>query len=129
MIVVDASALLAILLDEPEADSFRRVLEAQGGVMSAVNFWEVLARIHRHIGRPGVAEAEIVMEGLRIDVASADAAAARAACEAFARYGKGEGGPLNLGDCFAYALAQAQGGGLLHKGDDFGQTDVTPALA
>jgi ribonuclease VapC len=130
MIAVDASAVLAILLDEPEADVFRAVLGGAGGaVMSPVNYWEVLVRAHSIGGLQGRAIAESLLEALNIMIASGDAAAARRAAEAFATYGKGSGSgaQLNLGDCFAYALAERESEGLLFKGGDFPKTDVAAA--
>lgn len=128
MIAVDASAVLAIFLGEPEGPAFRARLRADGGVMSPVNYWEVLAKAHSVGGDDAVAEVRQTVANLGIEVVNADEGAAVSAFAAFQRFGKGNGGPLNLGDCFAYALAQVDGDGLLFKGDDFPQTDVTPAL-
>lgn len=128
MIVVDASAVLAIYFEEPESESFRKALAGRGGVMSAVNLWEVLARSHAVHGIGGVQRAERLLEALDVQLADASVADARRACEAFARFGRSSGGPLNLGDCFAYALAEIEGDGLLFKGDDFPKTDVKSAL-
>jgi ribonuclease VapC len=128
VIAVDASAVLAILLGESEEARFRSLLRGAGGVISSVNFWEVLARVHREEGPEGAWRAEDLMHRLGIDVATAGRDEARLAYEAFARFGKGCGGPLNLGDCFAYALAEIEGDGLLFKGDDFPVTDVRSAL-
>ena len=129
MIAVDASAILAILLREPEAADFVARLKRGGGRISPVNHWEVLVRAYGLGGEPGVVEAQIVMRDLGVEVAAIGQAASRMAFEAFTRFGKSTGrGPLNLGDCFAYALAQAEGDGLLFKGDDFPRTDVKSAL-
>lgn len=128
MIVVDASAVLAILVDEPEGASFRTALTS-GAVISAVNYWEVLARAHSDAGKAGAARAEALIQELGLDIAEVSARDSRSAYEAFIQFGKGQGGPLNLGDCFAYALAQREGDGLLYKGDDFPRTDVASALA
>ncbi|WP_337187762.1 type II toxin-antitoxin system VapC family toxin [Phenylobacterium sp.] len=128
MIVVDASALLAILLDEPEADAFRRVLEANPSLISPVNYWEVLARAHKEAKEPGANRALNIVSALGVQVAEVGALDAHLAYGAFARFGKGVGGPLNLGDCFAYALAEREGDGLLFKGDDFPKTDAKPAI-
>ena len=124
MIAVDASAVLAILLQEPEASDFRARLQAAGGLMSPVNHWEILARAHGLGGRDGAGQAQRLLQDLRIEVTDLNEAASTAAFEAFVRYGKGNGGPLNLGDCFAYALAEREGEGLLFKGDNFPRTDV-----
>jgi len=128
VIAVDASAVLAILFDEPDAGTYSDILIARGGVISPVNRWEVLVAAYREGGDPGVADARALMEALQVDGADMPAAAGDLAFEAFRRFGKGAGGPLNLGDCFAYALAQVEGDGLLFKGDDFPKTDVKPAV-
>ena len=129
MIAVDASAVLAILMNEPDGASFAAILGASDGVISPVNYWEVLARSHSDSGAAGAARAEELIDGLGLQVATLSARDARLAYDAFARLGKGEGGPLNLGDCFAYALAEIEGDGLLFKGDDFPKTDVKSAIA
>ena len=124
MIAVDASAILAIYFREPERQDFIAVLEGSSSVISPVNHWEVLARAHRIHGPSGVRRAEEMLESLGVRIATMSAASSRMAHSAFARFGKGMGGPLNLGDCFAYALAQSEGDGLLFKGDDFPKTDI-----
>jgi ribonuclease VapC len=130
MIVVDASAILAILFDEAEASLFAgHVVRAGGAIMSPVNHWEALARSHVEGGAEGRRRAEALLARLNVTVIPLDGASARAAADAFERYGKGQGGPLNLGDCFAYALAAEHGEGLLFKGDDFPKTDIRSALA
>jgi ribonuclease VapC len=129
MIAVDASAVLAIFLEEPEAEAFRELLLLERGAISAVNYWEVLARAHRVYGPDGAARVQQVMGQLELKVASVEVTDADIAYEAFTKFGKGTGlGPLNLGDCFAYALAQREGDGLLFKGDDFPKTDVEVAI-
>jgi ribonuclease VapC len=126
--VVDASAVLAIYFDEPEAALFRAALRDRGALMSPVNHWEVLARAHRAQGGAGAERAGRLVNALGVQVTTSGDEASRAAYEAFSRFGKGVGGPLNLGDCFAYALAEREGEGLLYKGDDFSRTDVISAL-
>jgi ribonuclease VapC len=128
VIVVDASALLAILLDEPEAGAFRSFLEINPSLISPVNYWEVLVRVHKEAKEPGANRALSIVSALGVQVAEVGALDAHLAYAAFARFGKGAGGPLNLGDCFAYALAEREGDGLLFKGDDFPKTDVKPAV-
>jgi ribonuclease VapC len=124
VIVVDASAVLAILLDEPEAAEFARRIAVAGGRMSPVSYWEVLARAYKEGRAAGVERAGALIDRLGIEVIAAGRSDAQAAHLAFTRFGKGNGGPLNLGDCFAYALAEVEGEGLLFKGDDFPRTDV-----
>lgn len=128
MIVVDASALLAIMLDEPEAGAFRRCLEDNPSLISPINYWEILVRAHKEAREPGANRALNIVSALGVQVAQLGEMDAHLAYAAFARFGKGAGGPLNLGDCFAYALAEREGDGLLFKGDDFPRTDVKPAI-
>lgn len=128
MIAIDASALVAIQLGEAERADFLAILEGEQALVSPVNHWEALVRIHREQGPEGVARFERLISRLSVSVVTISADDSRRAYEAFARFGKGVGGPLNLGDCFAYALAQREGVGLLFKGDDFPKTDVKPAI-
>ncbi|HYD44129.1 MAG TPA: type II toxin-antitoxin system VapC family toxin [Phenylobacterium sp.] len=123
--VVDASAVVALLLDEPDAEGFRaRLLNAGRSLISPVNHWEVLARAHSHGGEAARREAETIMARFGIQVATLDVASSRAAVDAFARFGRRTPAGLNLGDCFAYALAAAEGDGLVCKGEDFPKTDI-----
>jgi ribonuclease VapC len=129
VIVVDASAVLAIYFEEAEGPDFRRIIrESGGGRISPVNWWEVLVRAHVAYDEPGAAEALELMGQLNLTVAPIGGDEALLAYRAFASFGKGIGGPLNLGDCFAYALAETEGDGLLFKGGDFLKTDVKPAI-
>ena len=129
MIVVDASAILAIVLKEPEAERLEAALVAAGeGLMSPVNYWEVLTRAWGQFGAAGPVAAKAVMSRLDVRVADIGSDQADEAALAFERFGKRGGGRLNLGDCFAYALADREGDGLLFKGDDFPKTDVKSVL-
>ncbi|MFL5297022.1 MAG: type II toxin-antitoxin system VapC family toxin [Phenylobacterium sp.] len=128
MIVVDASAVLAILLREPGFERYADLLTASGGRISPINHWEVLVGALRELGGGGVSEVRGLLVALGIETATLGERDTDAAFEAYRQFGKGNGGPLNLGDCFAYALAQAEGDGLLFKGNDFPKTDVKPAL-
>jgi len=130
VIVVDSSALIAILRREPEADSFLQILvEAQGCLLSAVSLLEtsmVLA------GRTGSASSWTELTALislaDIEVVAHDLVLATTARDAFLRFGKGRHrAGLNLGDCAAYALAKVRALPLLCKGDDFPATDVVLA--
>jgi ribonuclease VapC len=128
--IVDSSALIAILCDEPDARHYATALARAGEP--------------RRIAMPNWLEAAIVIDGSRDPIASArfDALCTRAGLEivaasesharlarqAYRDYGKGSGHPaqLNFGDCFAYALARETGERLLFKGDDFSRTDIAP---
>ena len=134
MIVVDASAIVAILSREPECDRLIAALERSGAAAtSPVGVYEAALGLRRK-RHCSVAEAEAdVMEFLAlagVAVEPIEARAAHGALEAFARYGKGTQHPaqLNLGDCFAYAQAKSSGAALLFKGDDFSKTDIEAAV-
>jgi ribonuclease VapC len=132
---VDASAIVAVLTREPEADAFADAMEgARSPITSPIAVFEAVLGICRK-RHASVAEAQAdVGEFLRIagvrtvPITDVDA---ETALEAFARYGKGRGHPaqLNLGDCFAYAVARQHRTSLLFKGDDFDKTDIQAALA
>ncbi|MGH7057058.1 MAG: type II toxin-antitoxin system VapC family toxin [Acetobacteraceae bacterium] len=130
MIVVDSSALIAILRREPEADAFLRIIaEADGCLLSTVSLLEtslVLA------GRQGDARSWIELDALvaqaGMEVVPQDTAFTKVARSAFLRYGKGRHhAGLNLGDCAVYALASSRNLPLLAKGDDFPHTDLRMA--
>lgn len=130
MMVVDASAILAITLLEEDALTFKEALaEKRGGVMSAVNYWEALVRMQGLHGSEGLARTDGLLSEARVEIVGADPSSARAAAAAFRGFKARSTGRLNLGDCFAYALAEREGDGLLFKGDDFTNTDVKNALA
>ena len=129
--IIDTSALIAILRDEPEAAACAEAIEAAP---------------HRRISAANFVEAAIVIDGSRDPVASrrfddlvkeaqlvieaVTEVQARIAREAYRDFGKGRHrGGLNFGDCFAYALAKEKAETLLFKGDDFRQTDIEPAEA
>lgn len=127
--IVDASALIAILFREPEKDRFREIIaRTPEPVMSAFNFLEAAVRADG-LG-PEMAEGfDTLFQETGIRIVASDFQQARLAREAYQRYGKGNHpAKLNLGDCFAYALAKARSEPLLFKGDDFSQTDVEAAL-
>ena len=133
MIVVDTSAIVAILTSEAEEAALVAALErAKGALTSPIAIYEAALGLRRK-RHSSVAEAENdVMEFLAaagIGVAAIEPTAARGALEAFARYGKGARHPaqLNMRDCFAYGQAKALNAPLLYKGADFSMTDVEPA--
>lgn len=126
--VIDTSALLAILLDEPERRSFNEAIEAaESRVISAATFVEASIVIEARFGAEGLRDLDLFVERALIEVVAVDVAQAQEARRAFSRFGKGRHpAGLNYGDCFAYALAMVLSEPLLFKGDDFGQTDVIP---
>lgn len=125
-LAVDTSALVAILLNEPECDSFLRTLSASGRIgISAVNKAELLMVILSRLGEEGVARTLDLLAMYGIQVISADDGCADLAAEAFAKFGKGRHpAGLNFVDCFAYALAKRCEVPLLFKGNDFSRTDI-----
>jgi ribonuclease VapC len=128
--VVDTSALVAVLLGEPERDDFIGLLaEADDPLISAATLLEASIVMQAKTGDAGVGDLDDLLAVLLVRTVAVDAAQAQLAREAFTRFGKGRcTAGLNFGDCFAYALAQATGRTLLFKGADFAQTDVAPAL-
>ena len=133
MIVLDASAIVAIITREAEADALTEALgRASEITTSPVAIYDATLGLVR-ILRRSVEDAEVdVMEFLRlarVAVRPIQPETGHVALEAFARYGKGRGRParLNLGDCFIYAQAKATGASLLYKGDDFSKTDIESA--
>lgn len=128
MIVVDASALIAILAGEPEADAFLAKLLETSSLISPIGFWEAAVAARRVLGPDGYDSLLALMQTLRITVSAADDEIARLAIETETRFGKRTAAKLNLGDCFAYALAKGRNLPLLFKGDDFVHTDIEPAL-
>jgi ribonuclease VapC len=129
--IIDASALIAILRDEPEAADCAAAIEAASHRrLSAANFVE--AAIVIDASRDPVASRRFddLMREAQIVIEPVTEAQARLAREAYRDYGRGSGhsARLNFGDCFAYALARDSGEPLLFKGADFTHTDVTPAL-
>jgi ribonuclease VapC len=124
--IVDTSALLAILQDEPERRRFNEALaDADSRRMSAATFVEVSIVIETRFGVEGLHHLDLFLERAGIELAPVDAEQARVARAAFSRFGKGRHpAALNFGDCFSYALAQVLGEPLLFKGDDFAKTDI-----
>lgn len=124
--VVDASALCAIVLEEPEAEDFgRQAALAEASIISPIQVWEASVVVDKRLGETGVAQLERVMSSLEISIADIGHIEARMAFSAWRRFGKGRHpARLNLGDCFAYALAKSRNLPLLYKGEDFALTDV-----
>lgn len=129
--LIDTSALVAILLSEPEAsDLVRAILGADVRLVAAPSLVEASAVMLARKGSGGEIALDAMMERLHIDVCPMSEDAARLARLGYARFGKGVGSPgvLNYGDCLAYGVAMVAGEPLLFKGDDFPQTDVSVAV-
>ena len=131
--VVDASALVAILLNEPEAESFIGALEAAASLsVSPTSVFETVAAIVR-VRTCSVSDARVLVSDLLLEASIETAAITpeigEAAITAFDRFGKGRHpAQLNMGDCYTYALAKVLRQPLLFKGDDFGRTDIEAAV-
>jgi ribonuclease VapC len=128
-VVVDTSALLAILLGEPERDRFIAVLaSAHDPLISTATLVEASIVMQARTGDDGVRDLDELLAAAAVRPIAVDAAQAVLARDGFARFGKGRAAAgLHFGDCFSYALAQATDRPLLFKGADFGRTDVVPA--
>jgi len=129
-VIVDSSALVAILRNEDDAARFANALANAGtAAMSAVNW--VDAAVVVDSARDPVASRRFdeLINASEIEVVPVTAAQAALARQAYRDFGRGSGSPaqLNFGDCFAYALATEAREPLLFKGDDFGHTDITAA--
>ena len=127
MIVVDTSALIAILQDEADAGRCAAAIaEAEPALISAATVAETgIVMLSRH-GPRGTDKVRALIQEGSLQVESVTAEHAELAIEAYGSYGKGQKGKaiLNYGDCFSYALAKATGLPLLFKGSDFSQTDL-----
>lgn len=130
MIAVDSSALLAILLEEPEGVAFAEaIVMADGAKMGAPNYFEVSIVAESRQGRSGCRELDRLASTLGLQVVPFDASHMEEAREAYRRFGKGRHrAALNFGDCCAYAIAKTLGLPLLFKGKDFPLTDIKAAL-
>ena len=129
--IIDASAIIAILRDEPEARSCAKAIASASSCgISAVSYVEAAIVIDGSRDPVASRRFDDLLREAQLVIEPATEAQARIAREAYRDFGKGSGHPagLNLGDCFAYALAKVTGEPILFKGDDFTHTDLTPAL-
>jgi ribonuclease VapC len=124
--VLDTSALLALLLDEPEAEQFRTAVEDDTTrLVSAATLLETALVIEARKGEPGGHELDVLIHKAEVVVVPVDTEQVSEARRAYRRFGKGRhAAGLNFGDVFAYALARTSGEPLLFKGDDFAKTDI-----
>ena len=124
--VIETSALVAMLTDEPDAQRFEAAVEADPvRLMSTASYLEAAIVIEQRFGEPGGRELDLWLHRAGVDLVSVDAEQAEVARSAYRRFGKGRNrAGLNYGDCFAYALAKVSGEPLLYKGDDFANTDI-----
>jgi ribonuclease VapC len=128
--VIDTSALIAILFGEPEALFFTRaVADESRKLISAFNALETGIVVEARKGEPGGRELDLLLHRAQIEIVAMNADQAELARTAWRKYGKGNHpAGLNIGDCCAYALAKYSGEPLLFKGNDFSQTDIRPAI-
>ncbi|WP_084536690.1 type II toxin-antitoxin system VapC family toxin [Azospirillum halopraeferens] len=127
MIAVDTSALMAILLNDPEADACIAVLEAEEDLLiSAGTVAEALiVAARRNVGE----EMAQIIDGLGLEIVNVTPAAARRIARTYAQWGKGvHPAALNFGDCFSYEVAKEHGCRLLFVGKDFSRTDLESAI-
>ncbi len=127
MIVVDTSALMAIVLNEPEADACAAVLEADDRLLiSAGTVAEaMIVAARRNVGEEMIQ----LIDGLGFEIISVTPASARRIAQAYEQWGKGvHPAALNFGDCFAYEVTKEHSCRLLYVGKDFSQTDIESVL-
>jgi ribonuclease VapC len=127
--IIDTSALVAILYREPEAEAFVKLVHAaETSRISVANYVELSMVIEHQLGPEGMRQAEAFFRRAGIIIEPVSVEHGDLARQAFLDFGKGRHhAGLNFGDCFAYALAKASGEPLLFKGDDFSQTDIQAA--
>jgi ribonuclease VapC len=124
--IIDTSALLAILYQEEDADYFAKAVTAAPLCrMSAANFLEAAINIDVHGGAEASRQLDVFIRRAEMEIRSVSFEQAQIARQAYLDFGKGRHpAGLNFGDCFAYALARETGEPLLFKGNDFGKTDI-----
>jgi ribonuclease VapC len=127
--VIDTSALIAILQQEPEAAEFARAIQQDPvRLLSAVSALETSVVMESRKGPSGGRDLDLLLHRARVDIVAFGSDQFEVARAAYRRYGKGKHpAALNLGDCCTYALAKVSGEALLAKGDDFSRTDVQMA--
>lgn len=128
--VIDSSALLAILFDEDGAEALEEAIEADPvRLMSAASVLETAIVVEARLGDPGGRELDLLLHKAGIDISAVTSDQVEVARHAFRKFGKGRHpAGLNFGDCFSYALSKSSGEPLLFKGDDFPQSDVERAF-
>lgn len=130
--IVDSSALIAILAGEPDAEELNDVLsDAVRPALSVANYLEAAIVLDRHPARRAGEKLDRYLVTGQVELADVTESQARIARAAYRNFGRGTGHPagLNFGDCFAYALAIDRDESLLYKGNDFKHTDARSALS
>jgi ribonuclease VapC len=130
-VVIDTSALIAILLDEPDREQLIEILTAADDpLISAATLVEASIVMLAKTGADGLSDLDDLLATAAVRCVATDSAQATLARDAYRRYGKGRSrAGLNYGDCFSYALAAATNRPLLFKGTDFTHTDITAVNA
>jgi ribonuclease VapC len=125
-VVIDTSAMLAILLGEPERGKFLQLLsESETRLLSAANALETAMVVESRRGEVAGRELDLFLHRTKIEIVAVDAEQFSIARFAWRKFGKGRHpAALNLGDCFAYALTKTCSEPLLAKGEDFRRTDL-----
>lgn len=128
-VVIDSSALLAIVLDEPEREAFLVKIHLDSRrLITAANYVETAVVVTNRRGDAAVLQLRELLNSAGVEIVPVDAQLSNQTVDAFRRFGKGRhAAGLNFGDCFAYALAAMTGERLLYKGDDFAKTDIAAA--
>ncbi len=132
MIVIDTSALVAIMGDEPERRFFNKLIDAESNTcISSASLLETRMVLFARSGDTAVLALDAFLLKCEMTVVEVSPRIADIAFDAYRRFGKGMGHPaaLNYGDCFSYALAKYLDAPLLFKGDDFTMTDIVPVAA
>lgn len=128
MIAVDTSALVAIVLGEPEAESLLRTMQREPTIVGSATLAEASIVVEARQGPDATRDLELLVTGAVSEVVPFDRAHVAASLEAWRRFGKGRHpAGLNYGDCLAYAIARVADVPLLFKGDDFTKTDIAEA--
>ncbi len=130
-VVVDTSALVAIILGEDDAEAYLATLRSVPDeiVISAVNAVETAIVVEARQGEQARADLAVLLNALSVQVIAVEPSDVDEVTAAWRRFGKGRHpAQLNFGDCFAYALARGRNEALLFKGNDFSQTDVISAF-
>ncbi|HEY7299134.1 MAG TPA: type II toxin-antitoxin system VapC family toxin [Xanthobacteraceae bacterium] len=127
--VIDTSALIAVLLNEPDAVRLAQAMKSAAiRLLSTANFLETAMVIESRKGEAGGRELDVLLYRTAIEITAVDQGQGELARDAWRRFGKGRHpAGLNYGDCFAYALAKQRDLPLLFRGGDFSQTDIARA--
>jgi ribonuclease VapC len=128
--VIDTSALVAVLCNEPDAERYEEIIDrGPSRLMSVASALEAVIVLESRFGDTGAQELDLLIHRLPIKLVAVDLDQLEWARLAFRRFGRGRHpASLNFGDCFSYALAKVTGEPLLYKGNDFSQTDLPGAL-